>query len=98
MFGILQELIFAAQFQVAEAICSGPFVWIEHGQGLADFNSELRRNALGDIHRNVGLARAAVIRRSNRADCWKRKFVGDKRIVRRKRCRKKTRPSEAMAV
>ena len=94
---VLQELIFAAQFEIAEAICRLSFVWIHHSQSLSDFNAELRRNALGDIHRNIGLARAAIIRRSDSADSWKRKFVGDKRIVRRKRRREKSRPSESMA-
>jgi len=97
MFAILQELIFGAQIEVAEAIRCLPFVWIEHGQSLSDFNRELRRNAFGDIHRNIGLACPAIIRCPNCADCWKRKFVGDKRIVRRKCCRKKTRAGEAMA-
>ena len=78
---ILQNLIFAAQLQIAEAIHCAPFVWIQRGQGLADFDRELGRDAFGDIDRNIGLARPAVIRRFDRADGWKRKFIGDKRIV-----------------
>jgi|SRR5437773_8686674 len=78
---IVQELIFAAYLQIAEAICRAPFMWIQHDQGLADLDPQLRRDAFGDIHRDIGLARPAVIRRSYRADSWKRKFIGDKRIV-----------------
>lgn len=71
---------------------------IEHGRSFADFDPELRRDALSEFHRNIGLTRPAIIRRSNCADGWKRKFIGDKRIVRRKRGREKSRASEAMAV
>ena len=81
MYVILQELIFAAQLQIAEAIHCAPFVWIQRSQGLADFDPKLRRDAFGDIDRNIGLARPAAIRRFDRAAGWKRKFIGDKWIV-----------------
>jgi hypothetical protein len=32
-------------------------VWIQRGQGLADFDRELRCDSLGDVDRNIGLAR-----------------------------------------
>src|SRR5437588_10893472 len=48
MRGVLQQLIFAGQLQIAEPICCGSVMWVQHSQSLADFNPELRRNAFGD--------------------------------------------------
>ena len=73
-------------------------MWIQRGKGLADFNPELRRNAFGDIDGNIGLPCPAVIRRPDRANGWKRQFIGDKRVVGGHCCRKKSRASEAMTV
>src|SRR5437667_12018780 len=98
MRAILQELIFAAQLQIVEAIGRAPFMWIQRSKGLTDFNSELRRNTFGDIDRNIRLARPTVIRCPDRADSRQRKFVGDERVVGGKRCLEKSRARKAMTI
>ena len=54
---------------------------VKHQKCFAHLDAKIGRDALCDIDRNIGLACPAVIRRPNRANSWKRKFIGDKRIV-----------------
>ncbi|HEY4758552.1 MAG TPA: hypothetical protein VIH43_08330, partial [Chthoniobacterales bacterium] len=56
MWAIVQELIFAAELEVAETIRRPPFTWIQRGKSLSDFDPQLRRNAFG-ISTEIPVAR-----------------------------------------
>jgi hypothetical protein len=70
VFIVLEKLVFRAEFQIAKPTCRPLAGWLEIDEAFADFDAKVRGDALGDICRNLGLTRSAILWSNYAGDGW----------------------------